>query len=187
MSCVTCPTRLTCLTYLNFQIRLCQLHSGSGHPALLLLPLLHRPPIHPLHGQHVSSNPDTSSTSDRHTGKFLSVSLSVCPFYCYFSLFLCLSLCLWACSYIHCTGNMFLLIPTQVELQTGIEVSFCLFLHLFNMPSSFVSFCVCLLICLCIHPLHWQHVSLNSDTSSTSDRHSSKVFICFFVFLSILF
>jgi hypothetical protein len=95
----------------------------------------------------------------------LCVYLSYCPFVCFF-----------VCCYIYCTGNMFLLIPTQVQLQTGIQVSYCIIS---------LCFCICLFvylsICMLLHQQHRQHVSLNSDTSPTSDRHSSNVFVCFFV------
>jgi hypothetical protein len=109
----------------------------------------------------------------------LFVYLSVSPFVCFF-----------VCSFIHCTGNMFLLIPTQVQLQTGIQVSYCIISLCFCICLSislyaswsvclFVPLSVCLFICLFFHPLHRQYVSLNPDTSPTSDGHSSKVYVCF--------
>ena len=170
--------------------------------------------FHPLHWQHVSPDSNTSPTSDRNSSKvfvcffvspfvYLSVCLFVCSIihctanmflliptqvqfqtgiqvsYCIISLcfcirlfvylFMCLFVCFFVCSFIHCTGNMFLLIPTQVQLQTGIQVRFCKFLFL--SLCLFVCFSICLFLCVFFHPLHQKHVSPHPDSSSTSDRH----------------
>ncbi len=50
----------------------------------------------------------------------------------------------------------------------------------------FIYLSVGLFLCLFFHPLHRKHVSPNPDTSPTSDGHSSKVNVCFFVSLICL-
>jgi hypothetical protein len=149
------PTQLQLQTGIQvtvFIISLCFFVCLFGYLSVCML-------LHPLHQQHVSSNPNSSSTSDRHSSKLLYyislfLYLSVYFFVCFFVyLSYCPFVCFFVYSFIHCTGNMFLLILTQIQLQTGIQVSYCIIS---------LCFCICLFvyfsICLLINPLHGTYV-----------------------------
>ncbi len=130
-------TYLTNLTYLNFQIRFCQLHPGSRHSSLLLLPLLHRPPIHPLHRQYVSPNPDPSPTSDGYSSK-VYVCFYVC-LKCLVPLFLFLLslffVSLFPCLFFHPLHRKHVSLHSDT---TRIQVSYSVIISLFVCLSVYL-------------------------------------------------